>query len=105
LISDEVLVLYLGKVVEAGSCARVFDHPAHPYTQALFSAAPIPDPRLARGRERIRLRGDPPSPLNPPSGCVFSPRCWKATEICRKSPPETEQVGPDQTAACYHIDR
>src|SRR6478736_3224060 len=104
LISDDVLVLYLGKVVEAGDCATVFDKPAHPYTQALFSAAPIPDPKLARGRERIRLRGDPPSPLNPPSGCVFSPRCWKATEICRTSPPVTEEIGPEQTAACYHID-
>ncbi|EJK85841.1 ABC transporter ATP-binding protein [Rhizobium rhizogenes] len=104
LISDDVLVLYLGKVVEAGSAATVFDHPAHPYTQALFSAAPIPDPKLARGRERIRLQGDPPSPLYPPPGCVFSPRCWKATDICRTKAPPTEQVRPGQTAACYHMD-
>jgi oligopeptide transport system ATP-binding protein len=105
LISDDVLVLYLGKVVEAGEAATVFDHPAHPYTQALFSAAPIPDPKLARGRERIRLQGDPPSPLNPPPGCVFSPRCWKATDICRTKMPPTEQVRPGQTAACHHMDR
>jgi oligopeptide transport system ATP-binding protein len=105
LISDDVLVLYLGKVVEAGEAATVFDHPAHPYTQALFSAAPIPDPKLARRRERIRLQGDPPSPLNPPPGCVFSPRCWKATDICRTKMPPTEQVRPGQTAACYHMDR
>ncbi|MBB6484225.1 ABC transporter ATP-binding protein [Rhizobium lusitanum] len=105
LISDDVLVLYLGKVVEAGDAATVFDHPAHPYTQALFSAAPIPDPRLARARERIRLQGDPPSPLNPPSGCVFSPRCWKATDICRTKMPPTQQVRAGQTAACYHMDR
>jgi oligopeptide transport system ATP-binding protein len=105
LISDDVLVLYLGKVVEAGDAATVFDHPAHPYTQALFSAAPIPDPKLARGRERIRLQGDPPSPLNPPPGCVFSPRCWKATDICRTKMPPTEQVRPGQAAACYHMDR
>ncbi|GES45633.1 oligopeptide transport system ATP-binding protein [Rhizobium sp. ERR 922] len=105
LISDDVLVLYLGKVVEAGEAATVFDHPAHPYTQALFSAAPIPDPKLARGRERIRLQGDPPSPLNPPPGCVFSPRCWKATDICRTKMPPTEHVRPGQTAACYHMDR
>jgi len=105
LISDDVLVLYLGKVVEAGEAATVFDHPAHPYTQALFSAAPIPDPKLARGRERIRLQGDPPSPLNPPPGCVFSPRCWKATDICSTKMPPTEQVRPGQTAACYHMDR
>lgn len=105
LISDDVLVLYLGKVVEAGEAATVFDHPAHPYTQALFSAAPIPDPKLARGRERIRLQGDPPSPLNPPPGCVFSPRCWKATDICRTKMPPTEHVRSGQTAACYHMDR
>ncbi len=105
LISDDVLVLYLGKVVEAGEAATVFDHPAHPYTQALFSAAPIPDPKLARGRERIRLQGDPPSPLNPPPGCVFSPRCWKATDVCRTKMPPTEHVRPGQTAACYHMDR
>ncbi|WP_412063833.1 ABC transporter ATP-binding protein [Rhizobium sp. SYY.PMSO] len=105
LISDDVLVLYLGKVVEAGEAATVFDHPAHPYTQALFSAAPIPDPKLARGRERIRLQGDPPSPLNPPPGCVFSPRCWKATDVCRTKMPPTEHVRPGQTAACYYMDR
>ncbi|AYG66918.1 MULTISPECIES: oligopeptide/dipeptide ABC transporter ATP-binding protein [unclassified Rhizobium] len=105
LISDDVLVLYLGKVVEAGEAATVFDHPAHPYTQALFSAAPIPDPKLARARERIRLQGDPPSPLNPPPGCVFSPRCWKATDVCRTKMPPTEHVRPGQTAACYHMDR
>ncbi|MDL2409301.1 ATP-binding cassette domain-containing protein [Rhizobium calliandrae] len=105
LISDDVLVLYLGKVVEAGDAATVFDHPAHPYTQALFSAAPIPDPKRARGRERIRLQGDPPSPLNPPAGCVFSPRCWKATDICKTKMPPTEHVRPGQAAACYHMDR
>ncbi|TIX88448.1 oligopeptide/dipeptide ABC transporter ATP-binding protein [Rhizobium sp. P44RR-XXIV] len=105
LISDDVLVLYLGKVVEAGDGLDGLNHPAHPYTQALFSAAPIPDPKLARGRERIRLQGDPPSPLNPPPGCVFSPRCWKATDICRTKMPPTEQVRPGQTAACYHMDR
>jgi oligopeptide transport system ATP-binding protein len=105
LISDDVLVLYLGRVVEAGDCATVFDHPAHPYTQALFSAAPIPDPKLARLRTRIRLQGDPPSPLNPPKGCVFSPRCWKATDICRTEMPPTEEVRPGQKAACYHMDR
>jgi oligopeptide transport system ATP-binding protein len=104
LISDDVLVLYLGKVVEAGDCATVFDKPTHPYTQALFSAAPIPDPKLARARRRIRLQGDPPSPLNPPPGCVFSPRCWKATDICRTEMPPTEQVRAGQSAACYHIE-
>ncbi|MBY3581563.1 ATP-binding cassette domain-containing protein [Rhizobium bangladeshense] len=105
LISDDVLVLYLGRVVESGDCATVFDHPAHPYTQALFSAAPIPDPKLARLRTRIRLQGDPPSPLNPPKGCVFSPRCWKATDICRTEMPPIEEVRPGQKAACYHMDR
>ena len=104
LISDDVLVLYLGKVVEAGDCATVFDKPAHPYTQALFSAAPIPDPKLARGRQRIRLQGDPPSPLNPPKGCVFSPRCWKAKDICWTEMPLSEEVSPGQTADSYHHD-
>jgi oligopeptide transport system ATP-binding protein len=104
LISDDVLVLYLGKVVEAGDAATVFGHPAHPYTQALFSAAPVPDPKLARSRQRIRLQGDLPSPLNPPSGCVFSTRCWKVTDVCRTAMPPMEQVRPDQTAACYHMD-
>jgi oligopeptide transport system ATP-binding protein len=105
LISDDVLVLYLGRIVEAGDCSTVFKHPAHPYTQALFSAAPVPDPRVARTRQRIRLQGDPPSPLDPPPGCVFEPRCWKATEICRTAMPPTETVRPGQTAACYHMDR
>ncbi|PZM13862.1 ABC transporter ATP-binding protein [Rhizobium tubonense] len=105
LISDDVLVLYLGRIVEAGDCATVFQHPAHPYTQALFSAAPVPDPKAARARKRIRLQGDPPSPLNPPPGCVFSPRCWKATDICRSAMPELEDVRAAQRAACYHMDR
>ncbi|MGI2031499.1 ABC transporter ATP-binding protein [Rhizobium panacihumi] len=105
LISDDVLVLYLGRIVEAGDCATVFNHPAHPYTQALFSAAPIPDPKLARQRSRIRLQGDPPSPMNPPPGCPFQPRCWKATDICRTAMPPTELVRPGQSAACYHMDR
>jgi oligopeptide transport system ATP-binding protein len=105
LISDDVLVLYLGRIVEAGDCATVFQHPAHPYTQALFSAAPVPDPKAARARQRIRLQGDPPSPLNPPPGCVFSPRCWKATDICRTAMPHMEDVRAGQRAACYHMDR
>src|SRR6195952_4363576 len=105
LISDDVLVLYLGRIVEAGDCATVFQHPAHPYTQALFSAAPVPDPKVARTRKRIRLQGDPPSPLNPPPGCVFSPRCWKATDICRTAMPEMEDLRAGQRAACYHMDR
>ncbi|MEB2842981.1 ATP-binding cassette domain-containing protein [Rhizobiales bacterium RZME27] len=105
LISDDVLVLYLGRIVEAGDCATVFSAPAHPYTQALFSAAPIPDPKLARQRSRIRLQGDPPSPMNPPPGCPFQPRCWKATDICRTKMPPTELVRPGQSAACYHMDR
>ncbi|MBZ5758750.1 MULTISPECIES: ABC transporter ATP-binding protein [Rhizobium] len=104
LISDDVLVLYLGRIVEAGDCATVFQRPAHPYTQALFSAAPVPDPKVARTRKRIRLQGDPPSPMNPPPGCVFEPRCWKATDICRTAMPATEPVRPGQTAACYHMD-
>jgi oligopeptide transport system ATP-binding protein len=101
LISDRILVLYLGKVVEIGDAAQLFERPAHPYTKALISAAPIPDPDLARGRERIRLLGDPPSPVNPPPGCVFSTRCWKAAARCREAMPELREIGPGRTVACF----
>ena len=100
-ISDRVVVMYLGKVMEMAPTHELFNNPRHPYTKALLSAVPVADPKVGRNRERIILQGDLPSPVNPPAGCVFNTRCWKAKDICRTEIPETIQVSPLQTVACH----
>lgn len=101
-ISDRVVVMYLGKVMEMTSTAELFAHPRHPYTKALLSAVPIPDPDIERKRERIILTGDLPSPVNPPPGCVFNTRCWKAQDRCRVEIPLVLEISPNHTIACHY---
>jgi oligopeptide transport system ATP-binding protein len=108
-ISDRVGVMYLGKLVELGPPSAIYETPAHPYTRALLSAVPIPDPKSERRRKRVILTGDVPSPANPPSGCRFHTRCWLyeklgRPETCRTEDPELRTVQPDHQAACHYAE-
>jgi oligopeptide transport system ATP-binding protein len=106
-ISDRVAVMYLGRIVELSERDNVFEKPLHPYTQALLSAIPIPDPAKEAKRKRLILEGDVPSPANPPSGCRFHPRCRYATQICREEDPEFRNLTTDNSehwVACHHAE-
>ena len=100
-ISDRMVVMYLGKVMELADRNEIYLRPRHPYTRALMSAVPIPNPRKARDRQRILLKGDIPSPLNPPNGCNFNTRCPMAQAICFNTDPEYREIEPRHYVACH----
>ena len=100
-ISDDVAVMYLGKIVEISETEELFENPTHPYTQALLSAVPEPDPEMKKLRKRIILQGEPPSPINPPPGCRFHPRCPYVMDICRKEEPPIIEIKPRHKVWCW----
>jgi oligopeptide transport system ATP-binding protein len=100
-ISDRIAVMYLGNIVELTTSGELYDNPFHPYTKALLSAIPIPDPKVERARERIRLKGDVPSPINPKPGCKFKGRCEYAKEICGQETPILKEISPNHFVVCH----
>jgi oligopeptide transport system ATP-binding protein len=103
-ISHRIAVMYLGKIMELTGRNRLFNDPQHPYTQSLNSAVPVPNPKMERQRRRFILKGEPPSPANPPPGCVFHPRCPLAVEECIKVVPEFREMRPGHFVACHLAD-
>jgi oligopeptide transport system ATP-binding protein len=99
-LCQRVAVMYLGRVVETADCDELFDNPLHPYTQALLAAVPVPDPAVEAGRTARPLAGEVPSPINPPSGCVFHPRCPVAVPECKAARPELRELRPGHWVAC-----
>ncbi|MET8911242.1 ABC transporter ATP-binding protein [Micromonospora chersina] len=105
-LSDRVAVMYLGKMVEVGTEDEIYERPTHPYTQALLSAVPVPDPTVRESKAIIRLQGDVPSPVSPPSGCRFRTRCWKAQDICAQEVPLLQiRPGSDHPSACHFAEK
>jgi oligopeptide/dipeptide ABC transporter ATP-binding protein len=100
-LCERVLVLYLGRMMELAPAGALFEHPLHPYTRELLAAVPIPDPDVQPGRFARSVPGEPPSPLDPPSGCVFRTRCPHAIELCRQRRPQFEQVEGGRQVACH----
>ncbi len=103
-ISTKIMVLYMGNMVELAKSEDIYNHPRHPYTQALISAVPIPDPTIEKNKNLILIEGDLPSPINPPSGCVFRTRCKKAQDICSQEKPEFNEAGSSHEVACHFHD-
>jgi oligopeptide/dipeptide ABC transporter ATP-binding protein len=101
-VSDRIAVMYLGKLMEVSPAEELYTKPIHPYTSALLAAIPIPDPRENRRRERVVVSGEPPNPINPPAGCVFHPRCPRATQVCREVEPPLVRYANGHLAACHH---
>src|SRR5918998_1221836 len=101
-VSDRIAVMYLGKLMEVSPSEELYTKPIHPYTSALLGAIPIPDPKENRERERIVVSGEPPNPISPPSGCVFHPRCPRATQVCREEEPPLARYPNGHLAACHH---